>query len=278
MSLADAAVMTAFLAAGLALAMTGAWLLALRTGRSGWIDAIWSYAVGAAAVAACLWPAGAAGADPVRRGAVAVLVALWSLRLGTHIAVRSSRGGDDPRYAALRRQWGARAAPRLLWFLQVQAAVALVLALGAGAAAHAPGPFGRLQDVAGIVLLVCAIVGEAAADRQLAAFRRSRSGGVCDRGLWGWSRHPNYFFEWLAWAAVAVVAVDVSGDYPAGLIAVAGAALMYLLLAHVSGVPPLEAHMLASRGAAYRAYMARVGAFWPWPPRRSDDEGSARWG
>jgi steroid 5-alpha reductase family enzyme len=271
MDLFTIAGMVVCLAAGLATAMTGAWALALRTGRSGWIDAVWSISVGMAAIAAALWPLASDGTDGFRRIAVALFVGVWSMRLGGHIARRSLRGGDDPRYAELRRQWGARAGTRLFWFLQIQAAVALVLALSAGAAAHAPGAFGRPQDMVGLPLLVLAIVGESVADRQLAAFRRSRTSAVCDRGLWGYSRHPNYFFEWLAWFAMAIVASDLTGAYPAGWFALLGAALMYLLLVHASGVPPLEAHMLRTRGAAFRDYQARVSAFWPWLPLRTRD-------
>jgi steroid 5-alpha reductase family enzyme len=118
--------------------------------------------------------------------------------------------------------------------------------------------------------LLTAIVGEAVADRQLARFRaeaRNR-GRICDSGLWGLSRHPNYFFEWLVWVAFAVIALDPTGGYAWGWLALAAPALMYWLLAHVSGVPPLEAHMLRSRGEAFRDYQRRVNAFWPGPPRR----------
>jgi steroid 5-alpha reductase family enzyme len=82
------------------------------------------------------------------------------------------------------------------------------------------------------------------------------------------SRHPNYFFEWLGWFAYAVIAIaiDLTCSYPWGWLAVAGPVLMYWLLVHASGIPPLEAHMLRSRGDAFRAYQQRVNAFWPGPP------------
>jgi steroid 5-alpha reductase family enzyme len=117
-------------------------------------------------------------------------------------------------------------------------------------------------------MLVIAIVGEAIADRQLATFRADpkNRGQVCDVGLWGMSRHPNYFFEWFGWLAYPAIAIDL-GSYPWGWIALCGPALMYWLLVYASGIPPLEAHMLRSRGAAFRAYQDRVNAFWPGPPR-----------
>ena len=121
------------------------------------------------------------------------------------------------------------------------------------------------------LLLLIAILGEAWADATLARFRAepANRGGVCEKGPWAWSRHPNYFFEWLSWLGYALLAVDPSGAWPQGWLAFCGPLLMYWLLAHVSGVPPLEKHMVASRGDAYRRYQARVSAFFPWPPRKA---------
>ena len=117
-------------------------------------------------------------------------------------------------------------------------------------------------------LIAMAILGAAIADRQLASFIAdpANAGRVCDRGLWSWSRHPNYFFEFIGWCAWPVFAFDPA--WPAGWFALAAPAMMYWLLVHVSGIPPLERVMLASRGAAYAAYQARTSAFFPMPPRR----------
>jgi steroid 5-alpha reductase family enzyme len=90
---------------------------------------------------------------------------------------------------------------------------------------------------------------------------------VCDLGLWAWSRHPNYFFEWLGWFAYPAFAIDLSGRYPWGWATLLAPVLMFLVLRFGTGVPPLEAHMLRSRGQAYRAYQARVAAFLPRPPK-----------
>lgn len=91
---------------------------------------------------------------------------------------------------------------------------------------------------------------------------------VCDVGFWALSRHPNYFFQWLGWVGYAVVAIGPAGDWGWGWLALAGPALMYWLLVHVSGIPPLEAHMMRSRGAAFTAYAKRVNAFWPGAQKR----------
>ena len=113
-------------------------------------------------------------------------------------------------------------------------------------AAHNPNPDLRIQDLVGLATLMVAIVGEAIADRQLRAFKGdpANRNAVCDIGLWRWSRHPNYFFEWLSWLAYPIIAIDFAGYNPYGWLALAAPACMYWVLVHVSGIPPLEDHML----------------------------------
>ncbi len=253
-----------WIACGLVAAMTGAWVIQRLTGSSGWVDTIWSLAVGAGGLTAALLPAQDAIAG--RQFLAALLVAIWSLRLAWHIAIRTHGASEDPRYAELARQWGSRFALRLFVFLQIQAVAAFVLILAVRMAAINPGPFPGLADILGTALLLIAILGEGIADDQLSRFRRTHQGQkvVCDAGLWAWSRHPNYFFEWLAWCAWPLLAIDLT-NWRAGVFVAWGApVMMYVLLVHVSGIPPLEAHMVASRGEAFRAYQARVSAFFPW--------------
>lgn len=259
------ALSVAALAVFLSAAMAFAWRLVETGARSGWIDAIWTFATGFASLAAALWGASSGASRPAL---VAALAAVWSLRLGLHIVGRTRRGGDDPRYRQLRAEWADGASGQLFIFLQTQAAAGLVLALAVAVAAHRPGAAPDLRDLIGAVIFIVALAGEATADRQLAQFAadpRNR-GKICDAGLWASSRHPNYFFEWLVWVAFAVIAFDPTG-YVWGWLALGAPALMYVLLVHVSGIPPLEAHMLRSRGEAFRLYQARVNAFWPGPPR-----------
>lgn len=251
-------------AAFLALAMAGAWAVQRSTGNSGWIDAVWSFATGAAGVAMALAPVD--GPPDGRQILAAVLVGAWGLRLGWHIAARSAGAADDPRYAALRGEWGAAFHSRLFWFLMIQAACALVLALAVLTASRGPAPFPAVTDFLAVAIMLVGVGGEALADAQLRAFRAdpANRGKVCDTGLWGWSRHPNYFFEWLVWLAWPVMALG--GGWGWGVVTLAAPVLMYWLLVHASGIPPLEAAMLRSRGALYAAYQARVSAFFPWPP------------
>ncbi len=247
----------------LSIIMTGAWVLQRATGNSGWVDVVWSFGLGVAGLVLALLP----GGPTTRQIVVAGLIAAWSLRLGLHIAQRSMHGPEDARYAALRQEWGTRFQVRLFLFLQIQAAAAALLALSMMLAAHNPAPFPRALDIAGIVVLLIAVVGEGVADEQLRRFKKNpaNKGRVCDAGLWGWSRHPNYFFEWFGWVAYPLLAI--SGDWWLGWLAWSGPALMYWLLVHVSGIPLLEQQMLQSRGDAFRAYQTRVSAFFPLPPK-----------
>jgi steroid 5-alpha reductase family enzyme len=247
----------------LCLAMTVAWGVRLATGRSGWIDAAWSAAVGAAGSLTAL-----AATDGGRGLLVAGLVALWSGRLALHIVQRTRGAADDPRYAALARVWARTFALRLFLFLQVQALAGFVLVVAVYLATSNPAPFPNVVDGVATLLVLGAVLGEAIADAQLVRFRRTAApGAICDVGLWAWSRHPNYFFEWLAWVGFALFALSAPASHPIGFVALAAPVLMWVLLVHVSGIPPLEAHLQASRGEAFRAYAARVSPFVPRPPR-----------
>jgi steroid 5-alpha reductase family enzyme len=136
-------------------------------------------------------------------------------------------------------------------------------------AAHRPAPFPGLERPCGCLAAGAGRGGEGLADGQLRAFRKAPAnwGLICDTGLWGLSRHPNYFFEWLGWVAYALIAIGSDGSWWPGWLALGGPVFMYWLLVHVSGIPPLEAHMLRSRGEAYRVLQKRVSAFWPIPRR-----------
>lgn len=257
------------LAIGLSLTMAVAWAVALRTGKSGWVDTIWSFAVGFWGIVAAFASLEGWQVNDMREIIVACMALLWSGRLGLHILGRTLSGGDDPRYAKLQQDWGKNYPRRLFWFLQVQAAAALLLVLSILIAAKNPAPAHRLADVIGIAILLIAIGGEALADTQLRRFSMDKAnrGGVCEVGLWSWSRHPNYFFEFLTWFAYVAIAIDFNGAYGWGWAALAAPALMYWLLVHVSGIPLLEQHMLRSRGEKFRAYQSRVNAFFPGPPK-----------
>jgi len=267
MNVLSLVIFVAMMGVALSAVMAVAWRVQLTTGNTGWIDVFWTFGLGAIAIIACLVPLSDDPWPHSRQIMVAILVAAWSLRLGWHILMRTNTVGDDPRYRQLITQWGTDAARQMFWQLQKQAAVSLVLAISTVLAAQNPNPGLRAQDVLGLAILIAAIVGEAASDHQLRQFKvdPANRNSVCDVGLWRWSRHPNYFFEWLCWLAYPLIAIDLAGVNPYGWLAVLAPACMYWVLVYVSGIPPLEEHMLRSRGETFRAYQRRTRAFFPFP-------------
>jgi len=261
----------AAMALSLSALMAGAWMVRERTGNSGWVDTIWTFAVGLVGAGCALWPV--AGAVPnTRQWLVAALVAIWSIRLGLHIAVRTAGITDDPRYAAFAREWGIDSPRRMFVFLQNQGFGSIALVFAIFVAARFPHPGLRFADYLGALILLIGIAGEALADAQLKHFRidPAHRGRVCDVGLWRWSRHPNYFFEWFGWLAYPVIAIPVGNplSYPWGWASLLAPVFMYWILVHVTGIPPLEEQMLRSRGERYRDYQSRTSMFFPLPPQK----------
>ena len=249
------------LAIGFVIVMSGAWAVQRATGASGWIDTIWSFSVGLGGMIAILFADGSFE----RRVAAFIIIAIWSIRLGSHIGSRTKGGGEDPRYAKLVEEWGASASSKLFFFLQIQALAAFILVLAVYVAASNMAPFPTTLDIIALIIAGVALVGEAVSDRQLGHFRKKPEAKteVCEEGLWRYSRHPNYFFEWLGWCAWPLLAL--TGSSPWSWAAFLAPMLMYWLLVHASGIPPLEEHMLRSRGDKFRALQKRVNAFFPGP-------------
>ncbi len=257
----------AAIAVALAALMAGAWLVQQRTGNSGWVDTIWTFSLGIVGAGSALWPVGGAATN-VRQWLVAALVVVWSLRLGAHIAARTAKITDDPRYAAFAKEWGVDSPRKMFIFLQNQGFGSIPLVFAIFVASRFPSGALRLQDTLGALILFIAIAGESLADAQLKSFRENpaNSGRVCDIGLWRWSRHPNYFFEWFGWLAYPVIAI--SPEYPWGWATLLAPVFMYWILVYVTGIPPLEQQMLRSRGERYRDYQSRTSMFFPLPPQK----------
>lgn len=241
----------------------GCYVFARRLDNYGIVDVAWSYAFGALAGFYAL----AGSGWPVRRALMAGMVALWSVRLGTHLLVRVAghHPVEDSRYRQLRRDWSAHFAPKMFGFFQLQAISVPILGVGFLLVAQNPQPRLHALEWAGALLWLLALSGEALADAQLAAFKRDplHRGQVCDRGLWRYSRHPNYFFEWLTWVAYFVFALPS----PFGWLSILGPAVILYLLLRVTGIPLTEEHSLRSKGDAYRRYQAVTSAFVPLPRR-----------
>jgi steroid 5-alpha reductase family enzyme len=261
----------AAIAVSLSILMAIAWAVQQRTGNSGWVDTIWTFAVGLTGAGSALWPVAGETPNP-RQWLVAALVAIWSLRLGIHIAIRTAAIPDDPRYAAFAKQWGVNSARWMFVFLQNQGFGSIPLVFAIFVAARFPSAALRAQDYLGVAILFAGIAGEALADAQLKRFRgqEANKGLVCDAGLWRWSRHPNYFFEWFGWLAYPVIAISIDHplQYPWGWATLLVPAFMYWILVYVTGIPPLEQQMLRSRGDRYRAYQSHTSVFFPLPPQK----------
>ena len=202
-----------------------------------------------------------------RRWLVGGLAALWSARLAWHLAAeRLGDRAEDGRYRTLRERWGAGAGPKFLVFFLAQAALDAFLSLPFALALGDSAAGVRPWEIAAALLVVVSVAGETLADSQLARFRLdpAHRGRTCRVGLWRFSRHPNYFFEWLAWCAFALLA---SGA-PFGLLAWSAPLAMLGLILCVTGIPPTEAQALLSRGDDYRAYQRTTSAFFPWFPSK----------
>lgn len=245
-----------------ALAMALAFVAARRAGKVGYVDVAWAALMGLSA----LLVAALANGTLLSRLLVAALGGGWALRLCLHLWRRVAREPEDGRYLALRERWRESGAAFFAFF-QAQALVVALFALPfAVVATRAADPAPVAILAAGLTWLV-AVFGEALADRQLARFRADpgNRGRTCRLGLWAWSRHPNYFFEWLQWFAYPLLAFG----HPQWWLALSGPVLMLLFLYRLSGIPWTEAQSLRSRGEDYRRYQAEVSPFLPLPPKRA---------
>ena len=252
--------------AAVVLVMTALWLLGIRRRNFSYVDVGWSanFAL-LALVYAALGPGAAE-----RRVLIGAMYALWGLRLALHLARRIRGAPEEGRYAELRRRWGAAGESalnrRMYRFFMLQAALDVLLALPLLiACANAAAGIRPLEWLALAIWLV-GLGGESLADRQLARFKAdpANRGRVCERGLWRYSRHPNYFFEWTIWVAYACFAL---ASPPWGYLGLLMPALMLHFLLNVTGVRATEEQALRSKGEAYRAYQRRTSAFVPLPPR-----------
>lgn len=243
--------------------MTLVWLVSLPLRNASIVDVVWSLNFLVVAVLGVVAGEGAAS----RRWLVGVLVAVWAVRLSAHIFARNHGKGEDYRYQGFRRKYGAE---RYWWvsLFQVfwlQGVLAWFVSLPLQVVAVGATPAGlTVADVAGVTLWVVGFGFEAFGDAQLAAFKRdpASAGTVMDRGLWRYTRHPNYFGDATLWWGFGLIGVLA----PWGWAALVGPAVMTLLLLKVSGVAMLE-RSIGSRRPGYAEYVRRTSAFFPRPPR-----------
>ncbi|MFE3634980.1 DUF1295 domain-containing protein [Streptomyces sp. NPDC059168] len=237
--------------------------VAVRAGVHRIVDVAWG--IGFTAVAAVTFASSTGHGDPVRRVLVTALTALWGLRLAVHIARRGRGHGEDPRYEAmLARAPGNRNAYALRMVYLLQAALVWLVSLPVQAAQYVPGP-PSLLTWAGAALWAAGLAFEAVGDAQLAGFKAdpANRGRIMDRGLWAWTRHPNYFGDFCVWWGLYLLACDSPA---AAAVSLVSPVVMSVLLVRGSGKRLLERHMAGRPGWA--AYQARTSGFFPRPPRR----------
>ncbi len=242
------------------LVMLVAWLRQRRTNNANLVDVAWTANLGLLAVFYA-----ATGAAPWPRALLLVaVVGAWSARLTGHL-VRTRIVGEaeeDGRYRDLRGRWSQTT---FFAFFQAQALLDVVLSVPFLLVARNAAPTLHPLEIVGVAVWIVGVVGESIADRQLDRFRSrpENRGRTCRDGLWRYSRHPNYFFEWVIWCGFAIVALAA----PWGWIGLFAPALLLVSILKVTGIPPTEARALAMRGDDYRAYQRTTSAFIPWFPR-----------
>jgi steroid 5-alpha reductase family enzyme len=243
------------------LAMTLLWVVQLRTGKASHVDAGWAIEIALVATLYALFADG----DVARRVLAVVLASIWGWRLGLYLLLDRVVGKEeDGRYQALRAKWGDRADRNFFWFFQLQATFVVFFSVPfLLISLDHDGSLGVLGWV-GTAIWGVGNAGAIVADRQLASWRANPANRhrTARHGLWSWSRHPNYFFEWVTWCGVALVATaapwgGVAWIVPAGLL---------FLLFRVTGIPATEAQALRSR-SDYAEYQQTTSVFVPLPPR-----------
>jgi steroid 5-alpha reductase family enzyme len=241
------------------------WTIQLRTRNAAIVDFGWAALLGSFAV----FYAVAGDGWGTRRVLLAGLGGLWGYRLAGHLLVQRLLGGapEEGRYVTLRRKWRLPYDLHFLIFFQAQALLAVTLSLPFLLAAGDAHPAWRWSDLAAGFVALGGWIGESIADRQLDRFKRdpSNRGRTCREGLWRYSRHPNYFFEWTIWIGFALLGLGA----PYGWLGFAAPALLLASILKVTGIPPTEEQAVASRGEDYRRYQRTTSAFFPWFPKES---------
>lgn len=241
--------------------MAALWLVQRRTGNAGIVDVAWAALVGSLGAFFAAWQQGI----PWLRALAAAMIIGWSLRLTIHLFRRVVGHPEEGRYATLRQRWGDEAPGKFFRFFQLQAVAAWIFAIPilAVVSSHTPPAAGCV--VGAVIIWGIGVGGAALADLQLARCKRQPESAkrTCRQGLWRYSRHPNYFFEWLHWNSYILLSTTSSGWWAPILVSLG---LLYLLL-FVTGIPPAEAQAIASRGDDYREYQRTTSPFVPWLPR-----------
>ncbi len=239
-----------------------AWMRSEKFQNATHVDALWALGIAFGAAIHAKF----SGGEHLRQFVVLAAVSFWSLRLAWHLySDRVKAGVEDARYRKLRLDWAEKARFKFWFVFQVQALLSFAFALVTLPSLGSTRPFGDLWDWMGVAVFMIALLGEWLADHQLKTFKSKpeSKGKTLQSGLWKYSRHPNYFFEWVHWFAY------VFWSFGSGMeqLALGGPILMLWFLMKVTGIPAAEASSLRSRGEEYREYQRRTSSFFPWFPK-----------
>ncbi len=249
--------------AGMLVLMSLFWWMHLRKANASIVDIGWTLGIGLGSIFF-----GWAGPAPLpSRLIIVAMVLLWSLRLGAHLAKRVWHGPEDPRFGDLRSRFGQQSALAFFAIFELQAIVGAIFVLPVLYVCWNTGSVDTGWEWAGAIVWLIGWYGESLADLQLSRFKRkaASAGQVCREGLWAYSRHPNYFFEFILWVGIALYASGLPGGAWSWICPV----LILILLLKGSGIPPTEAQAIKTRGDRYRLYQQEVSAFVPWFPKRT---------
>jgi steroid 5-alpha reductase family enzyme len=240
--------------------MSVTWIMSQKLNNAGIVDVTWSYNF---LIVVMVYLALADGYCP-RKLLITALVSAWSFRLGTHLLIRV--GGhiktEDGRYLQLRKEWASNLQLKFFLFFQFQGLLNIILSIPFLLICLNIKTEITLLEWIGAGVWTLAFLGESLADWQLKHFKSKaeNAGKVCTEGLWNYSRHPNYFFEWLIWVAYFIMALSA----PWGWISIVCPILMLHFLYRVTGIPMTEEQALRSKGELYKAYQKSTSAFVPW--------------
>ncbi|XDD52323.1 DUF1295 domain-containing protein [Leptospira sp. WS92.C1] len=243
--------------------MTALWWLGKRAGNYTIVDVGWGLCISTAAIVYNMIGEGFL----LRSAQITIMVAFWGWRLSLFILfTRVFSGHEDPRYTAFRENYGNKVDLRFFTnIFQLQGLLAVLLSIPFIFPNLNENPNINHYEVIGIALFILGVLGESLADFQLSEFKKKpeNKGQVCETGLWRYSRHPNYFFEWVIWVAFGIFALGS----PYGWIGLISPIVMFILLTKVTGVPLNEVGQLKTKGELYRDYSRKTSVFFPWFPK-----------
>ncbi|PJZ70794.1 hypothetical protein CH373_07735 [Leptospira perolatii] len=245
--------------------MTILWLIGKLIHNYSIVDVGWGLSISTAVIIYFILGDGFS----VRKGVFAFMACLWGWRLSYFIfTTRVLTGHEDSRYAAFRNEYGEKVDRKFFTnVFQFQGALAVILSVPFLFPALNPDVNFLTLEIISLAIFFVGLLGESVADFQLAEFKLDgdNKGKVCDIGWWRYSRHPNYFFEWVIWISFGIFSLAS----PWGWIGLLSPLLMLILLTKISGIPLNELGQLKSKGKAYEEYRRRTSSFVPLPRRKS---------